>query len=71
VLGMAKKDPALSVPVKADTPPARLVTTKEDQVDGRIGPRRRELRAAQRMAISAQAQTSERGPALFTPVKVG
>ena len=49
---------------KVHTPPARWVTTKENQVGGRIGPRRRELRAAQRMAISARIGRPSRVPQL-------
>ena len=54
----------------ADTPPTRRVTTEEDQVGGAIGPLRRELRAAHRMAISARIgrpSKAKEDPALSIP----
>src|ERR1039458_1256975 len=49
-------------PAHADTPPARWVTKKENQ--NGIGPRRRELRAAQRMATSVRIGRPSRAPQL-------
>jgi hypothetical protein len=49
---------------RADTPPVRWVTTKENQVGGSLGPRSRELRAPQRMAISVRIGSPSNMPQL-------
>ncbi len=71
VVDMAKKNPALFIPVKVGRHTSG--TVGHNQIVGEETPRRRELRAAQRMAVGADrhAKKDERGSGVVHPAECG